>query len=87
MWYRGTQLPSPQPLYAAVRNNHLLLVVHCTHKSSTVRYTAITIFSIPQEYSTVLVKGVCMYVCVCMVVTYSRVWINRVRLTILLVVS
>ena len=40
---------------------------------------------------------VCMYVCmcvnacvcmyVCMVITYSRVWINRVRLQILLVVS
>ena len=31
-------------------------------------------------------KGkVCMYVC--MVITYSRVWINRVRLPILLVVS
>ena len=28
---------------------------------------------------------VCMYVC--MVITYSRVWINRVRLPILLVVS
>ena len=33
--------------------------------------------------------GTCMYVCmyVCMVITYSRVWINRVRLPILLVVS
>ena len=31
------------------------------------------------------VRGVCMYVC--MVITYSRVWINRVRLPILLVVS
>ena len=32
---------------------------------------------------------VCMYVCVhlCMVITYNRVWINRVRLPILLVVS
>ena len=31
---------------------------------------------------------VCMYVYVCMVITYnSRVWINRVRLPILLVVS
>ena len=32
---------------------------------------------------------VCLYVCmyVCMVITYSRVWINRVRLSILLVVS
>ena len=30
-------------------------------------------------------RGVCMYVC--MVITYSRVWINRVRLPILLVVS
>ena len=29
--------------------------------------------------------SVCMYVC--MVITYSRVWINRVRLPILLVVS
>ena len=29
---------------------------------------------------------VCMYV-VCIVITYSRVWINRVRLPILLVVS
>ena len=28
---------------------------------------------------------VCMYVC--MVITYSRVWMNRVRLPILLVVS
>ena len=28
-----------------------------------------------------------VYVCVCMVITYSRVWINRVRLPILLVVS
>ena len=28
---------------------------------------------------------VCMYAC--MVITYSRVWINRVRLPILLVVS
>ena len=31
------------------------------------------------------VTHVCMYVCV--VITYSRVWINRVRLPILLVVS
>ena len=33
--------------------------------------------------------NVCMYVCmyVCMVITYSRVWINRVRLPIRLVVS
>ena len=30
-------------------------------------------------------RRVCMYVC--MVITYSRVWINRVRLPILLVVS
>ena len=32
---------------------------------------------------------VCQYVCmyVCMVITYSRAWINRVRLPILLVVS
>ena len=36
---------------------------------------------------------VCMYVCmcvctyVCMVITYNRVWINRVRMPILLVVS
>ena len=30
-------------------------------------------------------SAVCMYVC--MVITYSRVWINRVRLPILLVVS
>ena len=38
---------------------------------------------------TVLYRGethtVCMYAC--MVITYSRVWINRVRLPILLVVS
>ena len=27
---------------------------------------------------------ICMYVCICMVITYSRVWINRVRLPILL---
>ena len=32
-----------------------------------------------------LILMVCMYVC--MVITYSRVWINRVRLPILLVVS
>ena len=34
-------------------------------------------------------KKLLMYVCmyVCMVITYSRVWINRVRLPILLVVS
>ena len=34
-------------------------------------------------------QGFCMYVCmyVCMVITYSRVWINRVRLPILLVVN
>ena len=29
---------------------------------------------------------VCMYI-LCMIITYSRVWINRVRLPILLVVS
>ena len=34
----------------------------------------------------VSVQYVCMYVC-CMVITYSRVWTNRVRLPILLVVS
>ena len=33
----------------------------------------------------VLINKSCMYVC--MVITYSRVWINRVRLPILLVVS
>ena len=33
----------------------------------------------------VLIIIVCMYVC--MAITYSRVWINRVRLPILLVVS
>ena len=32
-----------------------------------------------------VMPSVCMYVC--MVITYSRVWINRVRLPILLVVS
>ena len=32
-----------------------------------------------------LTLALCMYVC--MVITYSRVWINRVRLPILLVVS
>ena len=34
-------------------------------------------------------RRLCMYVCmyVCMAITYSRVWINRVRLPILLVVS
>ena len=31
------------------------------------------------------VETVCMYVC--MVITYSRVWVNRVRLPILLAVS
>ena len=33
----------------------------------------------------VIFMYVCMYVC--MVITYSRIWINRVRLPILLVVS
>ena len=33
----------------------------------------------------IILLYVCMYVC--MVITYSRVWINRVRLPILLVVS
>ena len=32
-----------------------------------------------------MVTHICMYVC--MVITYSRVWINRIRLPILLVVS
>ena len=32
-----------------------------------------------------VVANVCMYVC--MVIKYSRIWINRVRLPILLVVS
>ena len=39
----------------------------------------------PYIFSNVLVQYVCMYVC--MVITDSRVWINRVRLPILLVVS
>ena len=30
---------------------------------------------------------ICMYRAICMVITYSIVWINRVRLPILLVVS
>ena len=36
-----------------------------------------------------VVFNACVYVCmyVCMVITYSRVWINRIRLPILLVVS
>ena len=36
-----------------------------------------------------ILKNIYTYVCmyVCMVITYSRVWINRVRLPILLVVS
>ena len=36
-----------------------------------------------------VVKGAVytVYMYVCMVITYSRVWINRVRLPILLVVS
>ena len=36
-------------------------------------------------YSFYMCDHVCMYVC--MVITYSRVWTNRVRLPILLVVS
>ena len=36
-------------------------------------------------WSSLITEYVCMYVC--MVITYSRVWINRVRLPILLVVS
>ena len=32
------------------------------------------------------IQYVCMYVCM-VIITYSRVWINRVRLPILLVVS
>ena len=36
-------------------------------------------------FSVQLTMALCMYVC--MVITYSRVWINRVRLPILLVVS
>ena len=36
-------------------------------------------------YTYTIAMHVCMYVC--MVITYSRVWVNRVRLPILLVVS
>ena len=39
----------------------------------------------PISFFFVYRDDVCMYVC--MVITYSRVWINRVRLPILLVVS
>ena len=45
---------------------------------------------IPQHYYRLMNdRNYSMYVCmyVCMVITYSRVWINRVRLPILLVVS
>ena len=41
----------------------------------------------PAYRRAILCMYVCMYVYVCMVITYSRVWINRVKLPILLVVS
>ena len=40
---------------------------------------------LPSSPASTTGTAVCMYVC--MVITYSRVWINRVRLPILLVVS
>ena len=56
------------------------------------KYTVVTsvhvlnVLSTSYMYSTTIVHATsCMYVC--MVITYSRVWINRVRLPILLVVS
>ena len=39
----------------------------------------------PRYFYFLILYNVCMYVC--MAITYSRVWINRVRLPILLVVS
>ena len=39
------------------------------------------------EYSSEVIEKDINYIYVCMVITYSRVWINRVRLPILLVVS
>ena len=50
--------------------------------------THLDLLSIPrlgEKNRVLLMYYVCMYVC--MVITYSRVWINRVRLSILLVVS
>ena len=44
-----------------------------------------TYHNVVSERRVALYSTVCMYVC--MVITYSRVWINRVRLPILLVVS
>ena len=44
-----------------------------------------TIINMIVGSTAVVIMYVCMYVC--MVITYSRVWINRVRLPILLVVS
>ena len=50
-------------------------------------------WTVHQTVFSVACNSVCMYVCiyvsmyVCMVITYSRVWVDRVRLPILLVVS
>ena len=62
-------------LYFNVLGARLYTILQC-FRCKTIHYTAMF-------YCGILY--VCMYVC--MVITYSRVWINRVRLPILLVVS
>ena len=44
-------------------------------------------FMAVRKFTNIFVLLLILMVYVCMVITYSRVWINRVRLPILLVVS
>ena len=62
-----------------------LIIVCCIYIYTIIRIQYDTALSLGKPTLFHGCVPVCMYVC--MVITYSRVWINRVRLPILLVVN
>ena len=66
-----------------VHDISIIFVCACVHRDW--RFEAFVDVKIPGAGDDLLSMYVCMYIC--MVITYSRVWINRVRLPILLVVN
>ena len=89
--YKNVEIPRPKTTWSEILGGPLW--VEKKNKSSG-EYTGSTPAFSATHHPAQREVRVCMvitymYVCmyVCMVITYSRVWINRVRLPILLVVS
>ena len=85
------QITMDQLIFASLSNTHywyevgMLKWIGGKGKEKGRKRILYAVELILEKFSILDLQYVCMYLC--MVITYSRVWINRVRLPILLVVS